>query len=303
MVPSSSTAVEHRLSRSTRERRPVDPGSAIGLPAGELRGHVTRYIGWDATAIASTNLATPSRSVTVIICFEHDVELTQLQAPPETGRRLRALVGGLHDEPINVRTRSAAVRIEIEPLGARRLLGLPAGELGGLVLDLRDLWGDSVDDLAARLRDAPGWPARFAAIDRYLGGRLRESPLAAPEIAHAWRRLVDAGGRMRIADLAAEVGWSRRHLSSRFTASIGLSPKTAARVLRFEHASAALLQGNRSLADVAVRTGYADQAHQSREWRTLAGTTPTAWLLQERHDPPAQIDFPSLQDDTRRPRR
>jgi AraC-like DNA-binding protein len=71
--------------------------------------------------------------------------------------------------------------------------------------------------------------------------------------------------RVRVADVAARVGWSDRHLGARFRADTGLSPEEAARVVRFDRARRAL----------------ADQAHLTREWRAVSGLPPTRWLAAE----------------------
>ena len=133
-------------------------------------------------------------------------------------------------------------------------------------------------------------------MERFLLGRLREAPCVTPEVAHIWDRLARSGGRVGIAALADEVGWSRRHLSARFGTELGLPPKQAARVLRFERASALLLHGRHSLAEISFYGGFADQAHLHREWRALAGATPNEWLRQERNDPPVETEFPVVQD-------
>lgn len=89
--------------------------------------------------------------------------------------------------------------------------------------------------------------------------------------------------------LAQEVGGSRRHLGERFRREFGLTPKVAGRVMRFESTRRLLgTPGRPGLADVAARCGYADQAHLTREWRELAGCTPSTWLTEE---------LPSIQDD------
>jgi len=91
--------------------------------------------------------------------------------------------------------------------------------------------------------------------------------------------LTETGGNLRISELAAEVGWSRRYLATRFHAETGLTPKAAARVIRFERACDRLRSPHRpALAEVAADAGYVDQAHLSRDFRDLAGTTATAWL-------------------------
>lgn len=86
-------------------------------------------------------------------------------------------------------------------------------------------------------------------------------------------------------EVADEVGYSRRHLTTLVRDECGLAPKQLQRIGRFQ-ASRAMV-GRRPLAEVAARCGYADQAHLSREWGALAGCTPTTWLREE---------FPFVQD-------
>jgi AraC-like DNA-binding protein len=83
-----------------------------------------------------------------------------------------------------------------------------------------------------------------------------------------------------ISVVAAEIGWSGRHLTDRFRAEIGLRPKEAARVARFDRARRALRPTAR-LADVAARHGFADQSHLVREFHAFAGCAPSRWLADE----------------------
>ncbi len=110
--------------------------------------------------------------------------------------------------------------------------------------------------------------------DQLLGERIGAGPVASPEIRWAWAELHRSGGQLRIGDLAAQVGCSHRHLVACFREQIGVTPKTAARVLRFHHARH-LLDACPSPAAVAACCGYSDQSHLSREFTRLAGCTPT----------------------------
>jgi len=65
-------------------------------------------------------------------------------------------------------------------------------------------------------------------------GRLDRGPRPSPEVGRAWERLVATGGAVSIGQLAKEVGWSHKHLIARFTRQVGLRPKTAARLIRFD---------------------------------------------------------------------
>ena len=83
-----------------------------------------------------------------------------------------------------------------------------------------------------------------------------------------------SGGRVPIGTLAEDLGWSHRRFIARYRDAVGLPPKTVARIVRFERASARLLSGD-GLATTATECGYFDQAHMAREVREFAGITPT----------------------------
>ena len=178
---------------------------------------------------------------------------------------------------------------------------MPAGELASIDVEGSDVLGPLAVEIQERLRAAPTWPERFAALDRLLLARIGAAgPGPRPEVARAWRELLAAGGQATVPDLAAETGWSERHLRSQFLAEIGLTPKAAARVIRFDRArrrlqadalgparltgpapAQARAGGRWSLADLAADCGYYDQAHLDREFRALAGCPPTRWLAEE----------------------
>jgi AraC-like DNA-binding protein len=162
----------------------------------------------------------------------------------------------------------------------RSLLGVSSAALAGRVVDLFDIWGPVAGELVERLMTSLTWEQCFAVLDELFMRVLR--PVAVRhEIAQAWRTLARAHGCVSIRDLALDVGWSRRHLTERFRAELGVTPKTAARILRFEHACRTIMDERPSLADTALSCGYQDQAHMTREWRSLAACTPKKWIARE----------------------
>ena len=66
-----------------------------------------------------------------------------------------------------------------------------------------------------------------------------------------------------------------------------LTPKAAARVIRFDRARHLLIRqaseksSGYRLADLAAACGYFDQAHLAREFRALAGCPPSQWITEE----------------------
>ncbi|MFG3437287.1 helix-turn-helix domain-containing protein [Nonomuraea sp. NPDC047897] len=166
------------------------------------------------------------------------------------------------------------LQIRLEPVVAATLFGASA-ELSGTVAALEDVWGRDAGQAENRLRATASWDERFAIAADILGRRLGAHPPVDPEVAHAWRRTFASRGQVRVDGLADEVGWSRKRLWSRFGSQLGITPKRAARLVRFDHA-AHLLSAGHAAARVAAESGYVDQSHLHREVATFAGLTPTA---------------------------
>jgi AraC-like DNA-binding protein len=166
------------------------------------------------------------------------------------------------------------LQVRLSPVVAHAALG-PSAEISGTVAALSDLWGRDATRFYEQLRVATSWNERFAIVAAALAQRLEAGRAVAPEVAFAWRQMLASRGQARVEDLAIEAGWSRKRLWSRFRSQIGLSPKRAAQLVRFDHAAHRLAAGE-SPALVAADGGYADQSHLHREIMGFAGMTPTA---------------------------
>jgi AraC-like DNA-binding protein len=260
-------------------------------PAPALRPYIDGYRGyWHDGITPGVHRGLPSRHVTLLLSLAAPIDITAMPHPGRPGA-FQAFVAGLHATPATVvRDRhEAGIHLDVTALGARALLGVPAAALASHVVHLEDLLGPLATELLDRVRAAPTWAARFAVLDDVLSRSVSDAPAPAAEVAWAWQRVVATGGTIEVGALADEVGWSRRHLGERFRAELGLSPKVAARVVRFERARRMLQQpGVTRLADVAAACGYYDQAHLTRDFGEMAGCSPLTWMAEE---------LPSVQDE------
>jgi AraC-like DNA-binding protein len=144
-------------------------------------------------------------------------------------------------------------------------LGLPAERLLAAVTALED------DE------------ARTAVLDDAL------APLA-PEPLDAYLDLLGIVGRMaedrelvRVDQAAQLAGWSVRSLQRLFATYVGVSPKAVLARYRLQDAAAAIDDGAvEDLAGLAASLGWFDQAHFSREFRSVVGMTPSAYLQRAR---------------------
>jgi transcriptional regulator GlxA family with amidase domain len=104
---------------------------------------------------------------------------------------------------------------------------------------------------------------------------LNENGRTEPAVDRALQLIEASRGQVRVDELAADVGVSCRHLTRHFQRAVGLSPKEFGRVTRFLRALQLLGQDRpHSIADVALKCGFFDQAHLNHEFRELAGMSP-----------------------------
>ncbi|HEY0542043.1 MAG TPA: DUF6597 domain-containing transcriptional factor [Actinoallomurus sp.] len=187
--------------------------------------------------------------------------------------------------------------LRLRATGIGAALGLPARELRDLQVPLRELF-PALE--AARITDQVRRGDLPAVLDLGVRDRRVERALA------GLRRPMS-----RVARVAGDLDMSERHLRRLVLVHTGLEPRMVQRVARFQRflllsdrpvlPRGSVLPGlpfpgdgwvppdrsdpggsGRSLAVLAARAGYADQAHLSREVRALSGLTPSALLAERR---------------------
>jgi AraC-like DNA-binding protein len=248
-------------------------------PAASLAGIVTDICGYREILPGHFRIIEyASLTVPLVISFAEAFAIG-LGRTPGDNDRYGSFVAGLYAGPVTIESFGGAccVQVNFTPLGARQFFGLPMSELRDRMVGLDDALGFDGIALRERLGGAPDWDARFDIAGNYIASRLAEAKTLSPEIAWAYRTVVASGGRTRIAALAGEIGWSRKHLAAKFSDAIGIGPKTLSRIVRFNRALSLSKQHDDDWAAIAADCGYADQAHLVREFRQLAGQTPTGF--------------------------
>jgi AraC-like DNA-binding protein len=259
-------------------------------------GALVTAVGYESIAEAPRDhRGLPSPFLTFIVTLDTPVVI----AEKGDDRGLDVVVAGLSTEVemVKMPERQSGLQAAVHPLAARRLFGMPAGEIARMSLEGEDVLGRTAPRLRERLAEAWGWDERFAIFAAEM--ELERGADAPPpgsvrgpraEVVEAWSILTATRGRIRIGDLAEQVFLSRRRLSTLFVAELGITPKEAARTMRFTHAVSRIGHGVRGggldLAALAAECGFADQSHLDREFRAFAGTSPTGWIAEE---------FPNIQ--------
>ena len=255
-----------------------------GEPADALRGAVRERYGFaDGGTDHPPRNEVASAAVVLVVSFGAPYRIADAEDHGRMTDHPLGFVAGLSESyAVSQATGDArCIQVMLTPFGAHRLLGgLPMGELSNRTIGLDALFGAEAERLAARLHDASGWEARFGIIDGFIAERVERARTPPAGVAHAWRRLRESHGRTEIGALAREIGCSRKYLASAFREHVGLPPRSVARVMRFERAVRLLGRAGPDVrwSEVALGSGYYDQAHFIRDFRQFAGSTPGAFL-------------------------
>jgi AraC-like DNA-binding protein len=271
--------MDARPLRADRHASPSGSWEMIhAAPAPGLWPEVRRYCGYEEhSAMPVRRREVPAPQVTVILSLGPSIDVFRSSASTDARQSLGSFVASVDDAPALTQHigHQHGVQINLGPLTAHRLFAMPMHELTGRVVELEEVWGRPGRQLAEMLHAAPGWEARFDMLDRFIAGRLSESPPPPRELSWAWGRLRRIGGSAPIGALASELDWSPRRVVREFRTGVGMAPKALARLLRFERVTQRLnAEGRANLGQIALECGYYDQPHLNRDFRQFAGISP-----------------------------
>ena len=174
--------------------------------------------------------------------------------------------------------------VRLRPGAGGPALGMPLSVLLDQRVDAVDLRALHPAGPAADLARLPGSLAPDMAMRRLIriARGMTDAGPPDPLVTETVRCLSRPGAQVET--VAADLGVSERQLHRRCRAAVGYGPATLRRVLRFRRFVSSVDQIGEAadLAWLAAKTGYADQAHLTRESTRLAGLPPAA-LARVRH--------------------
>ncbi|MET0793175.1 MAG: helix-turn-helix transcriptional regulator [Polyangiaceae bacterium] len=198
-------------------------------------------------------------------------------------KRLPSLyVQEFRDFPLRLRScgRTRMVAVEFYPWGAIRLLG-PSTSNTVNPCTIPPQVSSAFAARIQRLLMADRQDEALNALEEWLLARAAGIDLEPTAAVLAATRLVETGGLGTVTELADGVGLSVRQLERQFREQVGMSPKSLARLTRFEVAQRRIFEGRElSFTRLAHDLGYADQAHFTREFRAFAEQSPSRVLVE-----------------------
>lgn len=188
----------------------------------------------------------------------------------------RSIISFRMSRPVNVQMRKGAgcLAICFHPGMAYKFFHVPMYELSNTTAALSDVWTVLAGEMEDKLACARDNDTRVRIAQNYLVQQLnrRKNDL---QVDYCLRQAQLSGGVVPISSLADGACISQRHLARKFQHQIGLSPKEYMRVCRFIQSLRYLKKYPAfSLTEIACQSGYFDQAHFNRDYKTYTGYTP-----------------------------
>jgi AraC-like DNA-binding protein len=249
----------------------------VGHPSDQIKPWVYTYSGYrEDVGQSICRLEVCRDRVVVILGFGDRFQINAVGSKADS-LKCRAFVVGLGATPLMIEHDGVQRCIEIEllPWMANVLFHGASVELAQGVVDLEAIWGNQINLLLEQLSQMSSWRYRFALVEQFLAQRLAESnQIVHSDIQWAWEQLDRHGGCIPIQQLAKTLGWSDRYFGTRFREQIGITPKAAARRIRFNRVQQLLTTSNLMLSEISEICGYSDQSHFTREFHAFAGCSP-----------------------------
>jgi AraC-like DNA-binding protein len=198
----------------------------------------------------------------------------------------RAFVNPLQDKPLRFRTTGYCqmISMKLYPWALQPILNIDADPSSVHIIGLDAKWQQFAASLT-RVMAHHGYEEAINCYQEYICNIAYKGKHDLTPIRTAGHTLRRSQGQIRMTDLAAQSYLSSSQFERRFKHYTAVSPKTYARMIRFEAVRAALVMGPLSrLADVAHDYGYSDQAHLIREFKSFADCTPRDFAATASHD-------------------
>lgn len=178
--------------------------------------------------------------------------------------------------------------ILFRPGGAFPLFGVPMDELTETAVLADHLPQHQLTHLHEQLYALPTLAARAALVERWLLAHVAYAQEQSPLVNTSLAILAQTHGQRSIQQVAESVYVSTRQLERLFKTEVGLSPKKFARLMRIRQARVTLKQDG-TLTHVAHTHGFYDQAHFIREFSSVIGMTPGAYLSRQKNSVFSQV--------------
>jgi AraC-like DNA-binding protein len=227
----------------------------------------------------------PDGNTEVIIDLtEHPQHIYDNETLEEIQTCRYAWVSGVRTQPITIPSGSGSrmLVVAFKKGKAFPFYPVPLSELTDTVVEASLIFGRRFRDLRERLLAAKSAREIFLLVEDFLlqqAGDSIEEDISARCMEYAVSSILQKPSLHCLRQLSDEIGFSQKHFIDLFKQRVGVSPKQYLKIIRFQKAICAI-ESNKIIrwSQVALDSGYYDQAHFIQDFKYFAGFTPKEYL-------------------------
>ncbi|MCA9751878.1 MAG: helix-turn-helix transcriptional regulator [Gemmatimonadetes bacterium] len=168
--------------------------------------------------------------------------------------------------------------VKFLPAGFRSFVNVPVTDFADRVRPIHDVFGREGAQLEESVLRADATPERIALVEDFLRSRHPAEDVRTKQLNELVARAALDRSIVKVADLQALAGLGLRSLQRLFAEYVGVSPKWVIQRYRLHEAAERLAAGPEDHASLALEIGYADQSHFIRDFKSIVGVTPAAYV-------------------------
>jgi AraC-like DNA-binding protein len=174
------------------------------------------------------------------------------------------------------------IMVGFKPWGIQSFTGFPISEITDQNLNLKEIYPARVRTLEDEIRCVDSSEKRIAVIEKFLL-EILSYPGIDPLIREAVFSINNTHGQEKVRSVAKAFHLSEKQFKRRFVQSVGIPPKLFSRIVRFQHILTQFDNLQFKLLDIAISTGFYDEAHFIKEFEQFTSVTPKVFLSNKRN--------------------
>lgn len=178
---------------------------------------------------------------------------------------------------------SGMVGIKCKPTALTHLFNLTMTDYTDRVVDLYETGNNSLIEFAEYVQTIEHTETKLEALNRFFGGLINDTDPTESPVDVAVNMIFAKHGTVSVKELVTAAMISERQLERLFQKYIGLSPKFFTRIIRFNYIFQLMQQGDPTWADLSYQSGFYDQSHFIRNFKTFTGEDPSSYLYDEKN--------------------
>lgn len=196
----------------------------------------------------------------------------------------RAWISGVRTQPITIPSGqgSRMLIVAFKRGKAYPFYSPPMSEFTDQVIEAEDVFGVRVLHLREQLLACTSPEQMFALMEMFLLRQSRgnfPSDVASRCVEYALAQIMEQSRRVDFEQLSLQIGYSQKHFISMFKQQVGIPPKQYMKIMRFQNAILQIERSGSALwSEIALQSGFYDQAHFIHEFKSFSGFTPGEYI-------------------------